>query len=300
MSDRIVVTGLAADAVIGVYDWERRVRQRLRLDLELRCDLRSAGATDRLSDTLDYKTLAGRVISRVAASRYQLVESLAADVVETCLEDPRVLAATVTVHKPDALREASDVAVTVERARGDPTGRAPHRAFVGIGSNVDPVLHVRRALQRLHDRFGAIRVSPAYRTTPIGIESDVDGDNDGADAPVADFLNLAVELRTDLTPADLVTWLRAVEADAGRVRRGPPPGPRTLDLDLLLYDDLVAAGPPALPHRLLAEAPFVLVPMADLAPELPHPTAGAALGELRARLPVAVPGVALYTDEVLY
>ena len=80
-----------------------------------------------------------------------------------------------------------------------------------------------------------------------------------------------------------------------------PDAPRELDLDLLLYDEVVDPdGPPVLPHRLLAREAFALVPAADLLPEARHPTEGVPLGELRARLPERPPGVVLFEEEVLF
>ena len=106
MPDRIVVEGLRADTVIGVYGWERMVRQELRIDLALHCDLREAGATDDVSRTVDYKKLTEAVRARVESSRYLLIETLACDIAECCLERDRVSRVTVRVNKRGALRFA--------------------------------------------------------------------------------------------------------------------------------------------------------------------------------------------------
>jgi 2-amino-4-hydroxy-6-hydroxymethyldihydropteridine diphosphokinase/dihydroneopterin aldolase len=289
MPDRIVVEGLRADTVIGVYGWERMVRQELRIDLVLHCDLQQAGASDLVGHTVDYKTLTQDVRDRVESSRYHLIETLACDVAECCLSRERVTRVEVRVNKRGALRQADNVAVVVTRSRGEPSGRPPHRVYLGIGSNVDPVANVRTALAALHAEFGALRVSPVYRTVAVGSEG----------AP--DFLNLAVELRTGLDLDALRVSLRELEARSGRVRGPDRNAPRTLDVDVLLYDDqVVADAVHPLPDPLVESAPFVLVPLADIAAPVVHPTRGVTIAALRAALPEHVPGVDPWEDEVLY
>jgi len=289
MTDRIEVTGLRADTVIGLYSWERMVLQEVRIDLVLECDLHAAGASDDVSDTVDYKTLTQSIRERTESSRFILIETLADDVAECCLADPRVQKVRVRISKPHALRHADDVAVVVTRTQENRPSRRAHRVYIGVGSNIEPVENTQRALASLHARFGAIRVSPAYRTTAVGC--------DGAD----DFLNLAVELRTDLDPRALWAELRAFEKAQGRTRSDDRNQPRTLDLDILLYDDMVTDEEPVpLPDPLIATAPFVLVPLADIAGPVQHPTAKCTIAELRAKLPATVEGVTPFTTEVLY
>jgi len=288
MTDRVFIESLAIDTVIGVFEWERQVRQSLVLDVELHTDLTRAGLTDRLVDTVDYKALSEALRQRLESCRYRLVETLACDAVEICLERPLVDKAIVTVHKQRALRHARDVAVQVERSRGSPSARPAHRAFIGVGSNIDPVAQVRQGLSRLHDMFGAIRVSPAYETDPVGAPGS------------GQFLNLVVEVRTDLSPKALLKKLRALETEAGRQRNAERSAPRTLDLDLLLFDDLVHEALPQLPHSQVAEAAFVLVPLADLEPDRVHPTLGRTIGDLRAELPIRPPGVRPFSGNALY
>lgn len=289
MPDRIVVEGLRADTVIGLYGWERMVRQELRIDLVLHCDLREAGASDLVTHTVDYKTLTQDVQERVESSSYLLIETLACDIAECCLSRDRVSRVEVRVNKRGALRFADNVAVVVTRSRNDPTGRPPHRVYVGIGSNIEPIPNVRAALAALHAEFGALRVSPIYRTAAVGCDNS------------PDFLNLAVELRTARTLSDLRTWIRALEARQGRVRGDNRNAPRTLDVDVLLYDDVIDDDDEhPLPDPLIATAPFVLVPLADIARPMVHPTQGVTIGELRASLPEVVPGVERWEQEVLF
>jgi dihydroneopterin aldolase len=117
--DRIFITALSTEAVIGIYDWEREVKQRLEVDLELWLDLRAAAKSDAIEDTLNYKSVAKRVLAFVEASQYRLVEALAGEIARIVLEEFRVARVRVTVHKPGAIRHSRDVGVVVERGLGD-------------------------------------------------------------------------------------------------------------------------------------------------------------------------------------
>jgi dihydroneopterin aldolase len=117
--DRIFITALAAETVIGIYDWEREVKQRLEIDLEIWMDLRAAAKSDAIEDTLNYKSVAKRVLAFVEASRYRLVEALAGEIARIVLEEFKVARVRVTVHKPGAIRHSRDVGVIVERGGDD-------------------------------------------------------------------------------------------------------------------------------------------------------------------------------------
>jgi len=113
--DRIFITALTADAVIGIYDWEREVKQRLEIDLEMWIDLRAATKSDAIEDTLNYKSVAKRVLALVEGSSFRLVEALAGEVARVVIEEFKVERVRVTVHKPGAIRHSRDVGVVVER-----------------------------------------------------------------------------------------------------------------------------------------------------------------------------------------
>lgn len=141
------------------------------------------------------------------------------------------------------------------------------RAFVGLGSNLgDPEELIRSALELLGAEEGieVVRVSSLRETDPVGYE----------DQPR--FLNGAAELMTDLPPQELLQRLLAIERSLGRVRgEGPRFGPRTIDLDLLLYDDETVQEPGlTLPHPRLHERRFALEPLAELDPGLEVPGRG--------------------------
>lgn len=115
--DRIFLTALSAEAIIGVYDWEREVRQRIEIDLEIWADLAAAAKSDAIEDTLNYKSIAKRVLAFVEESRFRLVEALAGGIAGIVLEEFKVPRVRVTVHKPGAIRHSRDVGVVVERDR---------------------------------------------------------------------------------------------------------------------------------------------------------------------------------------
>jgi len=148
------------------------------------------------------------------------------------------------------------------------------RVYLSLGSNLEPSRYLNAALAELRERFGALAVSPAYRSKSVGFEG-------------ADFINLAVGLDTDLSPEALNDWLHAMEDSHGRRRDVPRFSDRTLDLDIVLYDDLVRQGEGHLdiPRKELRHA-FVLKPITDIAPELRHPVSGKTMAELWAGFPV--------------
>jgi dihydroneopterin aldolase len=116
--DIVFIRDLRIDTVIGIYDWERQIRQTVVLDLEMGTDVRRAAATDNIDDALNYKAVAKRVIAFVEASEFQLVETLAERVAEIVLGEFGVPWLRLQVNKPGALRGARDVGVLIERSAG--------------------------------------------------------------------------------------------------------------------------------------------------------------------------------------
>ena len=148
-------------------------------------------------------------------------------------------------------------------------------AWLSLGSNLDAEVHLLAAAQALRARFGDVVFSPVYRTPAVGF-----------DGP--DFLNAAAAMQTDLDPFALNDWLHALEDAQGRVRGGERFSSRTLDIDIVFYDDLVLKGPGnlELPRPELRHA-FVLKPLADIAPGHRVPTTGETLAGLWAAHPDA-------------
>jgi dihydroneopterin aldolase len=118
-SDRIFLRGLAIDCIIGFIDWERRVKQTVVIDLEMAADCRRAALSDDVADTLNYKSVAKRLISFVEGSNFNLVETLVERIAGVILEEFGVAWLRLTVSKPGAIRGSRDVGVTIERSRAD-------------------------------------------------------------------------------------------------------------------------------------------------------------------------------------
>lgn len=119
MTDQIQIKDLLLRTIIGINEEERRARQDVLINMVLYADTRAAGASDDIEDGVNYRTITKRVIKLVEESRFYLVEKLAAEIAATCLEDPRVEAASVRVEKPGALRFARSVGVEIQRTRAD-------------------------------------------------------------------------------------------------------------------------------------------------------------------------------------
>jgi len=133
------------------------------------------------------------------------------------------------------------------------------RIYISIGSNIEAEQHLRQAVAELRMRYGELQLSSVYESESVGF----DGDN---------FLNMVVGLDTDEDVHRVVQNLRQIEDRHGRVRSGPRFSARTLDLDLLLYNDLVLKEKGLeLPRGEITHNAFVLWPLAELAPELVHP-----------------------------
>ena len=115
MSDTVFIEDLRIETVIGIYDWERKIRQIVALDLEMAFDNRKPAATDRIEDTLDYKAVSKRLISFVEGSRFELVETLAERCAEIVLGEFKVSWLRLKLAKPGAVRGSKSVGVVIER-----------------------------------------------------------------------------------------------------------------------------------------------------------------------------------------
>ena len=147
------------------------------------------------------------------------------------------------------------------------------KAYLSLGSNLAPEGNLRSAFAALRERFGDIVASAVYRFPAVGFEG-------------PDFLNAAAAIDSDLDPFALNDWLHALEDAHGRDRSGPRFGNRPLDIDIVLYDDRVLDGPGhlQLPRDDLKHA-FVLMPLAEIAPDLVEPRSGRTLAALWAASP---------------
>ena len=120
--DTIFLTDLRVDTVVGIWDWERKIRQTVSIDLEMGFDIRPAAKTDSIDDTLNYKAVAKRVQQFVADSAFQLVETMAERIAEIILDEFGIAWVQVRVNKPGAIRGARDVGVLIRRSREADSG----------------------------------------------------------------------------------------------------------------------------------------------------------------------------------
>jgi dihydroneopterin aldolase/2-amino-4-hydroxy-6-hydroxymethyldihydropteridine diphosphokinase len=256
--DRIEIQGLRVVAVVGVLSHEREAAQPLRVDLSLEVDLRDAGRSDELGDTANYGAVAERVASLVREAKDLLLERLAHRVAEEVLAFDRVDAVEVTVTKlrPPIPEDVEATAVQIRRTRADVevVPHSVHRAYVALGSNLgDREAFLRYGIAELGD---VVAQSQVFETDPVG----------GPDGQGA-YLNMAVVVETSLDPFAFMRRCQRIEAAAHR-QRIVHWGPRTLDVDLLMYDDIRIDSPElVVPHPRYAQRRFVLAPLAEIAPE---------------------------------
>jgi dihydroneopterin aldolase len=117
--DKIFLRGLEVECIIGFIEWERRIKQRIQIDLELPVDCTKAARSDDVIDTLDYKSVAKRVIGFVEASEFMLVETMAHRMAMLILEEFGIEWVRIWINKPGAIRGSRDVGVAIERNRAD-------------------------------------------------------------------------------------------------------------------------------------------------------------------------------------
>ncbi|MFB0537284.1 MAG: 2-amino-4-hydroxy-6-hydroxymethyldihydropteridine diphosphokinase [Anaerolineae bacterium] len=162
------------------------------------------------------------------------------------------------------------------------------RVFIALGSNINSEVNIQEAVRRLSSRCRLLAVSPVYETAPVG----------KTDQP--NFLNAAALIETDLTAAELKTQvLQVIEQELGRVRTEDKNAPRTIDLDIALFDDQVLdLGQRHIPDPDILKYPHVAVPLADLAPHQRHPETGQTLLEITQGLPAS--GLVRRPDVVLW
>lgn len=115
--DIVFIRELKVDTVVGIYDWERRIRQSVVLDIEMGSDIARGARTDRIEDALDYKAVAKRVAGYVRESEFQLVETMAEKVAELVMQEFKVPWIKITLNKPGAVSGSRSVGVTIERGK---------------------------------------------------------------------------------------------------------------------------------------------------------------------------------------
>ena len=141
-------------------------------------------------------------------------------------------------------------------------------AWLGLGSNVNAETHIRAGIRELTEKFDNVSLSPAYASTAVGFDGE-------------DFINLVARVETEMHPMELRQYLRDLEDRYGRKRDVPKFSDRSLDIDILLYDDLVLLSPVLeIPRAEILKFSHVLKPLTDLEPNLVHPTELRSMSEI--------------------
>jgi 2-amino-4-hydroxy-6-hydroxymethyldihydropteridine diphosphokinase len=259
-TDIVYVRDLQVATLIGIYDWERQIRQIVNIDLEMGWDNRKAAASDDIQYTLNYKAAAKMVVELVKNSEYQLVETLAERIATLLLDTLHIPWVKVTLGKPKAVSGSREVGVVITRKR-------KAQVYLDIGSNIDRKRNIRSCLQQLRLEFPDIVFSRAYESDAAGFEGDP-------------FINLSASLQTDKSYQEMSRYLKRLETDHARQRSGIKFSSRTLDVDILFYDDLVLQPDIDLPRAEIIHYPFVLFPLAEIAADYIHPELKISMAEL--------------------
>jgi len=258
MLDRIDITGLTVTTVVGALPHEREIAQPLRIDVSVVVDLRDAGRSDELGDTVHYGLVTEQVAAIAREHKDVLLERLADRMAEVVIGFDRVEAVELTVTKlrPPIGEHVETTSVRIRRTAADFDVRpsSVHRAVVALGSNLgDREEQLRFALGRLG---GIVDRSQVFETDPVG----------GPEGQGA-YLNMVVAVDTPLDPFAFLRRCHRIEHEARR-ERDVRWGPRTLDIDVLFYDDVTMSSPElTIPHPRINERRFVLAPLAEVAPE---------------------------------
>lgn len=256
--DRILIEDLRVLTIIGALPHERELAQPLRIDLSIGVDLHNAGRSDELNDTVHYGLVCERVVEMARDSKDILLERLAAKVADVVLEFDLVELVDVKVTKlrppvPEAV-ESTSVCLTRTRAEAAAPPLEDHEVIVALGSNLgDREGYLRFAVGELGN---VVALSQVYETEPVG----------GPDGQGA-YLNMVVKVQTSLDPYAFIRRCQRIEANALR-QRIVHWGPRTLDVDVLFYDDVhITSERLTVPHPRINERRFVLTPLSEIAPE---------------------------------
>lgn len=264
--DQIKIKDLEVYSNHGVFKEENVLGQKFLVSATLYTDMRKAGMNDEITDSIHYGEICHTITDFMKKHTYKLIETVAEQLAMELLRTTKYLRKiTLEIKKPWAPVGLPIDTVSVEITRGW------HEAYIALGSNIgDSKAYLDLAVEELNstDDCTVEAVSEYIVTKPYGVT-----DQD-------DFLNGALQLRTLLTPEELLDRLHEIEQEAGRkrIRRW---GPRTLDLDILFYDDLVMSTKDLIiPHVEIQLRDFVLKPLMELCPYKRHPVWNKTVAEL--------------------
>ena len=265
--DQIIIKELELYSNHGVYKEEKVLGQKFLVSAVLYTDTKRAGKSDKIEYSVNYGEVCHRIREIMEGNTFDLIERVAETIAERLLIEFDLIRKTeVEVKKPCAPigLPIQSVSVRIERQW--------HRAYIGIGSNMgDRMKYINEAVKQMkqEDDLRLICVSDLAETEPYGYtEQDK-------------FINGCIGIDTLKTPEELLEYLQGLENNAGR-ERIVHWGPRTLDLDILLYDDIVIHGDHlTIPHPEIPKRSFVLEPLVQIAPYERHPVLNKTILELK-------------------
>ena len=268
--DEIHIQNLEVFANHGVFQEETNLGQKFLFSLTMYTDTRKAGKSDCLEESIHYGEVSQFITDYTRKHTRKLIEAAAEDLATALLlHYPLLKGVTLEMKKPWAPVGLPLETVSVK------ISRFWHRAYIALGSNLgDKKAYLDQAIKALkqHKECRVQKVSSYLVTEPYGgVEQD-------------DFLNACLSLDTLLSPEELLDLLHEIEQAAHRERLIHW-GPRTLDLDILLYDnEVLETEDLIIPHVEMHKRDFVLKPLAEIAPNKRHPILGKTIGELAAQL----------------
>lgn len=268
--DEIRIDNLEVYAYHGVYETENRMGQPFFVNIVMYADLRKAGKTDMLEESTNYGEVCHYVNDWMKNHTVKLIETVAEELAYGILHRfPLIDSLDIEIRKPEAPVGLPFDCVSVKIHRGW------HTAYVAIGSNLgEKEDYISFGIKELteHKEIEVLKVADVITTKAYGVEEQ------------PDFLNSVIEIRTLLTPQELLEELHEIEYKAGR-ERTLRWGPRTLDLDIIFYDDIVYEDEDLIiPHVDMQNRNFVLKPLLDLCPNKRHPVLGLTMTQLYERL----------------
>lgn len=264
--DEIHIDNLEVFANHGVFPEETKLGQKFVISLTMYTNTRNAGKTDNLLDSIHYGEVASLITTWMKENTYKLIEAAAENLTtKLLLTYPLLQGVTLELKKPWA-----PVGLPLENVSVKIT-RFWHDAYLGLGSNMgDKKAYLDNAIKALENNQDCkvIKVSPYLVTAPYGnVEQD-------------DFLNACLHLKTLFSPTELLDFLHEIEQAAHRERLIHW-GPRTLDLDILLYDnEILETDELIIPHIEMHKREFVLKPLSQIAPNKRHPILKKTITEL--------------------
>jgi len=265
--DKIIIKDLEIFARHGVMREEKTLGQKFLVSMYLCLDLKQASKTGSLNDTVNYGLLCHEVTSLLTENTFDLIEEAAEAVGDhILLKYESVKKVTVEVKKPWA-----PIGLPLSYASVEIT-RSRHQAYIALGSNLgDREKEIRTALDKLaSNKYCMVKkISSLYETEPVGYTDQ------------GKFINAAAMVETMYSPRELMSFLLSVEEEQKR-QRDIRFGPRTIDLDILLYDNIVSQDElVAVPHPRMSERLFVLEPLCEIAPYVIHPLLNKTIEELK-------------------